>query len=169
MKPTDPVSVSPVKSHWFYQSVLWWREGVGGREWRRAAGRCLITDTTWIDQKGGCNSSIRHWQCVLYILFEGDSYQALYLNYKLDCISITKFFYIYIYHSYWMQHHCWNAQTSAFLLAVRSVSQRNDDFAAITSWCWGYEHGASEELLTVHGYPVVGVVPADSVSSSFRD
>lgn len=68
-----------------------------------------------------------------------------------------------------MKNHCWNAQTSVFLLAVRSVAHRNDDFAAITSWCWGYEHGACKELLTVHGYPVIGVMPADSVSSPSRN
>lgn len=67
------------------------------------------------------------------------------------------------------ENHCWNAQTSVFLLAVRSVAQKNDDFAAITSWCWGYEHGASEELLTVHGYSVISDMPADSVSSPSRD
>lgn len=66
------------------------------------------------------------------------------------------------------KNHCWNAQTSVFLLAVRSVAQKNDDFAAIPSWYWGCEHGASEELLTVHGYSVISVKPADSVSSPSR-
>lgn len=42
-------------------------------------------------------------------------------------------------------------------------------FAAITSWCWGYEHGASEELLTVHRHSVIRDMPADSVSSPSRD
>lgn len=55
------------------------------------------------------------------------------------------------------------------LLAVCSVAQSNDDFAGITSWCWGYVHGASEELLMVHGYPFIGVMAADSVASPSRN
>lgn len=144
MKHTDPVSFNPMNSHWFRQLVQSWRGRVGGREWRRAAGRFLISDTTWIDPKGGCNSTMRHWQCeVLKVM------NIRLTNYYLDCISIPKFYFITAHSG--CKNHCWNAQTSAFLLAVRSVAHRNDDFAAITSWCWGYEHGASEELLTVHG------------------
>lgn len=33
----------------------------------------------------------------------------------------------------------------------------------------GHEHGAAEELLKVHGYPVIGAMPADSVPSSTGD
>lgn len=72
----------------------------------------------------------------------------------------------------WTLNGCW---TPALLLAARCVAQRNDDFflffsfTAISSWCWGNEHGASGELLTVHGDPVIGAMPADSVSSPSRD
>lgn len=52
-KPVDAVSVSPVDSHRFRQLVHWWRGGVGESEWRGAAGRFLISDTTWVDQRGG--------------------------------------------------------------------------------------------------------------------
>lgn len=103
------------------------------------------------------------------VLLEGDDHRA-YQTLNKQCAGLhfhpKVLFYL---DSLWILNHCWNAQTSVFLLAVRSVAQRNDDFAAITSWCWGYERGASEELLTVHWHPVIGVMPADSVYRPSKD
>lgn len=135
-------------------------KGRCGREWGRAAGRCLISVTTWFDQKGGCNSTVRHRQCGIWVgWFISGKFKDL-PNEEMDCIFIPKF---YLITALTMWSHCWNAQQSSFLLAVRSVAQRNDDVAAITSW-YGDWHGASEELLTVHGYPVIGDMAADLVS-----
>lgn len=41
-------------------------------------------------------------------------------------------------------------------------------FSAITSWCWGHEHGGSKELRMVHGYPFIGAVSAESSSPLSR-
>lgn len=51
---------------------------------------------------------------------EGDT------NYELPSISILKFYFFAV--GRMLKNHRWNAQTSAFLLAVRNVAHKNDDF-----------------------------------------
>lgn len=138
--------------------------GEGGRQ---AAGRLLITDT-WIDQKGKSGCTDAQYVADLRVIKKKEE-EALdvwklqasdHLNPKV--LSIDS-----------VEDVNATAETRIRLrlywLCAASLIRTTIFAAAITSWCWGYEHGSSEELLTVHGYSVISVMAADSVSSPSRD